>query len=131
MRTISGTFDITMQAEPPFDTRDGMLLGRTRFDKTFHGPLSGTSVVHMTSVRTPTPTSAGYVAIERIEGSLEGRAGSFCALHLGVLDRGAQSLRVTIVPDSGTGALTGISGELRIRQVDGQHHYELDYAVPA
>jgi hypothetical protein len=130
MHTVSGTFAITMQAEPPFDQRDGVILGRTRFDKTFHGPLTATSVVHMTSVRTAQPTSAGYVAVERLEGTVEGKAGSFCVVHLGLMNRGESELRVSIVPDSGTGALTGITGGMRIRNVDGQHHYELDYALP-
>ena len=76
-RQVSGSFDITRNAEPPFDTADGVVLGRMRFDKTFHGPLAATSVVHMTSAMTSVKGSAGYVAVERITGSLEGKAGSF------------------------------------------------------
>ncbi|MBE2249576.1 MAG: DUF3224 domain-containing protein [Myxococcus sp.] len=129
MPTLTGSFDVTMQAEPPYDTRDGVSLGRARFDKRFHGPLEATSVVHMLSARTPIPSSAAYVALERIEGTLDGKAGAFCVTHVGTMNRGADSLVISVVPDSGTGALTGLTGTMRIRVVDGKHLYELDYAL--
>lgn len=128
-RQVSGSFDITRTAEPPFDTADGVVLGRMRFDKTFHGPLAATSVVHMTSAMTAVKGSAGYVAVERITGSLEGKAGSFVVLHTGLMDRGAPSLTITVVPDSGTGELVGLAGEMAIEIVEGKHHYRMSYTL--
>jgi hypothetical protein len=128
---ITGTFEITMSGEPPFDVVDGVSLGRARFDKRFSGPMTATSRVEMLAARTPNAGSAGYVAIERITGSVEGKQGSFVAMHLGVMNRGADSLTITIVPDSGTGELTGIRGTMNIRITDGQHHYELDHTFGA
>jgi hypothetical protein len=128
-RQVSGSFDITRTAEPPFDTADGVVLGRMRFDKTFHGPLAATSVVHMTSAMTAVKGSAGYVAVERITGSLDGKAGSFVVLHTGLMDRGAPSLTITVVPDSGTGELVGLAGEMAIEIVEGKHHYRMSYTL--
>jgi hypothetical protein len=128
-RQVSGSFDITRTAEPPFDTADGVVLGRLRFDKTFHGPLAATSVVHMTSAMTAVKGSAGYVAVERITGSLDGKAGSFVVLHTGLMDRGAPSLTITVVPDSGTGELVGLAGEMAIEIVEGKHHYRMSYTL--
>lgn len=128
-RQVSGSFDITRNAEPPFDTADGVVLGRMRFDKTFHGPLAATSVVHMTSAMTAVKGSAGYVAVERITGSLEGKAGSFVVLHTGLMDRGAPSLTITVVPDSGTGELVGLAGEMAIEIVEGEHRYRMTYTL--
>lgn len=130
MPTVTGRFDVTMQPEPPFDTRDGISLGRARFDKTFHGPLTAASVVSMLSARTAVPTSAAYVALERIEGTLEGKRGSFCVLHLATMSGGTQSLRIVTAPDTGTGELTGLTGEMTIRIEAGQHFYDFDYRLP-
>lgn len=129
-RCVSGPFDIKRTAEPPLDS-EGVVLGRSRFDKTFHGPLAATSVVHMISALTPVQGSAGYVAVEKITGALEGRAGSFVVMHTGVMDRGAQSLTISIVPDSGTGELVGIAGEMAIEIEGGAHFYRLAYTLPA
>lgn len=127
--TVSGSFDITRTAEPPFDAADGVVLGRMRFDKTFRGALEATSVVHMTSAMTSVKGSAGYVAVERITGSLAGKAGSFVVLHTGLMDRGAPSLTITVVPDSGTGELVGLAGEMAIEIVEGEHRYRMTYTL--
>ncbi len=127
---ITGTFAITMTPEPGAEVVDGITIGRVRFDKVFAGPLTATSVVQMTSARTTIANSAGYVAIERIAGTVEGKAGSFVVMHTGVMDRGAQSLTISIVPDSGTGELAGIVGTMGIQIVEGVHHYTLDYTLP-
>jgi hypothetical protein len=126
---ITGTFSITMTPEPGADVADGITIGRVRFDKVFAGPLTATSVVQMTSARTAIPNSAGYVAVERITGTVEGKAGSFVVLHTGLMNRGAQSLTISIVADSGTGELAGIAGSMGIQIVDGVHHYTLDYTL--
>jgi len=126
---VKGSFEIQMQAEPPYDSLDGVTLGRARFDKQFSGPLSATSQVQMLASRTRVENSAGYVAIERIAGTLDGKRGSFVVLHTGLMTRGERSLTITIVPDSGTGELGGISGRMDIQIVNGQHFYELDYEL--
>jgi hypothetical protein len=122
-----GTFQITMTADPPYDPGDGVPLARAIFDKKFAGPLEGSSHVTMLSARTPVADSAGYVAIERITAVLDGRRGSFVVVHTGIMKRGERSLTITVVPDSGTGQLVGISGSMDIQIIDGQHHYTLDY----
>jgi len=123
-----GTFEVTLHPEPPYDDADGVTLGRVRIDKTFtSGPLEATSVVEMIGARTKIPSSAGYVAIERVRGLLSGKRGSFVLQHSGSMQGGAMSLVVTIVPDSGTGELAGIRGKMAIEIVEGKHFYELDY----
>ena len=116
-----------MKAEPPYDSRDGVTLGRVQVDKKFTGPLTATSVVHMLACETPVATSAGYTAIERLEGTLGGKKGSFVLQHNGVSRKGVQSNSVTVVPDSGTGELKGLSGSMRIAVINGKHEYEFDY----
>ena len=124
-----GSFDITMHPEPPYDVVDGVTLARVRFDKQFTGPLDATSEVNMIGARTPVDGSAGYVAIERVKGTLEGKRGTFVLQHAGVMTRDTLSLSVTVVPDSGTDRLKGLSGRMAIQIVDGKHFYEFDYEL--
>jgi hypothetical protein len=126
---VQGSFEITMQGEPPYDDVAGVTLSRATFSKRFSGPLEATSTVHMLAARTPVAASAGYVAVERISGALEGRAGTFVVTHVGIMTRGQRSLTVQIVPDSGTGALAGIAGTMDIEVTDGKHVYTLDYRL--
>jgi hypothetical protein len=84
----------------------------------------------MLSAGTAVPGSAGYVAIERVSGALHGRQGSFVLMHYGLMERGTPSLRVSVVPDSGTGELAGIRGELAIHIEQGRHQYTFDYELP-
>jgi hypothetical protein len=123
----SGAFEVTMNPQPPYDSSDGVTLGRITIHKQFHGDLEATSTVEMLSAMTSVKGSAGYVAIERVRGALKGRDGSFVLQHTGTMNRGEPQLAVTIVPDSGTGALSGISGTMTIDIVDGRHRYALDY----
>ncbi len=124
-----GSFEVTMHAEPPYDTADGITLARASFDKRFSGPLDASSKVHMLAARTPVETSAAYVALERITGTLDGRKGSFVVVHVGTMARGGRSLRIDIVPDSGTGELAGIAGRMNIELTEGKHLYEIDYTL--
>jgi hypothetical protein len=124
-----GSFEITMSAEPPYDELEGVMLSRASFDKQFTGPLEATSKVQMLAARTPVEGSAGYVAIERVVGALQGRRGTFVLQHSGTMTRGTPELAVTVVPDSGTGELTGIAGRMTIDIVDGKHFYTLEYAL--
>jgi hypothetical protein len=126
---VKGTFELTMHPEPPYDSAQGVTLARVRFDKRFSGALAATSEVHMIGARTPAEGSAGYVAIERVTGTLEGRRGSFVLQHNGVMTRGVASLAVTVVPDSGTDELSGLSGRMEIEIVEGQHCYAFDYQI--
>ncbi len=129
MPTARGPMDVNIEAEPPFLEQDGLKLNRNLVRKVFSGDMAGTSEAHMIAAVTATPGSAGYVAIEYFEGSVGRRSGSFVLQHSGVMNRGDARLEVTIVPDSGTGALAGISGTLEIGNDQGRHTYVLDYRI--
>jgi hypothetical protein len=125
----SGTFDVklTPQTDDGADTG----FGRMSIDKQFHGDLEGTSKGFMlASSATIVKGSGGYVAMERVTGTLKGRAGSFVLQHSGTMTRGTPQLGVTVVPDSGTGQLEGITGTLAIKIDEGKHSYEFDYTLP-
>ena len=110
---------------------DDPALGRIWLDKQFHGDLEAMSRGQMLTAMTDVQGSAGYVAIERVNGTLGGRAGSFLLQHSGTMTRGAPSLTITVVPDSGTDELAGLSGRMTIIITDGKHSYELEYAINA
>jgi hypothetical protein len=126
-----GTFDVKLAPLPAYDQSEESLLGRMSIDKIFRGDLDATSVGEMLTALTPEKGSAAYVAIERVSGTLHGRPGSFVLQHAGLMDRGAQELTISVVPDSGTGELTGLRGTMRIAIVEGVHSYELEYLLPA
>ena len=127
MPTARGIFDVTIEAEPPFLDRDGIKLNRNVVRKVFSGDLVGTSEAQMVAAHTANAGSAGYVAIEHFSGSLGGKAGAFVLQHHGLMHRGDAALAVIIVPDSGTGELTGISGTLEIDSDAEGHSYVLEY----
>ncbi|MGW0805088.1 DUF3224 domain-containing protein [Nonomuraea sp. NPDC002799] len=129
--TAKGTFDTAdWNAQPAFSDRDGVQLGLVTMSKTFHGDLTGTSVVHLMVAATEVEDSRSYVALERVEGTLAGRPGSFALQHNAVSDRSEQSLTITVVPDSGTGELRGLRGEMDIIVApDGGHSYVFDYRL--
>ncbi len=122
-----GTFEITMKplAGPE------KAIGSMSIDKVFQGDLQGTSVGQMLAVRTSVAGSAGYVAMERVTGSLAGRHGSFVLQHSGTMSGGSATAVITVIPDSGEDGLKGLQGALKISQPDGKHHYEFDYELPA
>lgn len=126
----SGTFDVKLAPQPAAPGTEAVQLGRLSIDKRFQGDLDATSLGEMLSAGTEVPGSAGYVAIERVSGSLHGRQGSFVLMHYGLMERGAPSLKVSVVPDSGTGELAGIKGELVIRIEQGRHEYTFAYELP-
>lgn len=125
----SGSFDVTLAPQPLTAEAEAAGLGRRSLDKRYHGDLAGQGVGEMLSLGTAVPGSAGYVAIERFTGTLHGRGGSFALIHFGLMERGTPSLRVAVVPDSGTGELAGLRGELTIRIEQGQHHYGFEYSL--
>ena len=130
MPLARGTFEVQLAPlDPPDETGDGNRLGRMSIDKSVTGDLQATTRGQMLSAMSATGGSAGYVAIERVTGTLHGRAGSFVLQHNGTMDRGAPTLAIHVVPDSGTGELAGLSGEFRLTIADGVHSYELEYAL--
>ena len=99
-------------------------------EKQIHGDLEATSKGQMLTAGTDVKGSAGYVAIERVTGALQGRTGSFVLQHTGTMTRGAFQLTITVVPDSGTGQLAGLTGTMNIIIADGKHSYDFDYTLP-
>ncbi len=103
--------------------------GRMSIDKQFQGDLKATSKGEMLTASTNIKGSAGYVAIERVTGTLQGRSGSFALQHSGTMTRGAPQLIITVVPDSGTGQLVGLAGKMTITIADGKHSYDFEYTL--
>ena len=126
-----GTFEVKMTPESMDDKAEGAVLGRFTLEKTFHGDLEGAGKGTMLTAGTSVQGSAGYVAIERVTGTLHGRRGTFALQHTGTMNRGEPNLSITVVPDSGTGELVGMAGTLDIKIADGKHSYELAYTLSA
>ena len=128
-RRITGVFDVKMTPQPLHEAATASGIGRMSLAKRYHGDLDATGTGEMLAAMTPTPGSAGYVAMERVEGTLGGRRGAFFLQHAGTMERGAPRLSVTVVPDSGTEELTGLYGRMDIRIEDGKHSYDFEYAL--
>ena len=120
-----GTFEVKMT---PQDSATG--VSKFVLDKVFHGDLEGISQGEMLSFITQITGSAGYVALEVVTGTLSGRSGTFTLQHSGMMNRGAPSLSLQVIPDSGTLELTGLSGTMKINQSDDIHKYALEYELP-
>ncbi|HKV74696.1 MAG TPA: DUF3224 domain-containing protein [Gemmatimonadales bacterium] len=127
----TGTFDVKLAPLTTYDTSQGTTLGRMSINKQFHGDLEGTSIGEMLIAGTAVKTSAGYVAVERVTATLKGKKGTFILQHSATMNRGAPNLVITVVPDSGTDELTGLSGTMNIIIADGKHSYEFDYSLPS
>ena len=124
-----GTF--TVKVTPVTGGDQGVADARLTVAKEFAGDLVGTSKGDMWTANTAVEGSAGYVAVEKIEGTLRGRKGAFTVLHQGTMRRNADfQIRIVIVPESGTGELAGISGTMTIRIEGKDHFYEVDYTLP-
>ncbi len=131
MPLVRGSFDVTVTPEHRDEVAGETPLARLALVKRYHGPLDAEAHGHMLTAGAPASGWAGYVAIERVSGTLEGRRGAFALQHDGTMRGGATELRVRVVPGSGTGELTGIEGTLRIL-IDGRAHtYEFDYTLTA
>lgn len=126
-----GQFEVKLQLQEASAGFAAARLGRQTIDKQFQGDLQASSLGEMLAVMTEVKGSAAYVAIERVDGNLHGKRGSFVLLHSAVMDRGAPSLSVQVVADSATGELVGLRGSMRIEISQGQHHYVFDYSLPA
>ncbi|PZQ18502.1 MAG: DUF3224 domain-containing protein [Rhodanobacter denitrificans] len=129
-RHASGAFDVKLSPLPIESPDADERRGRMALDKRFHGELDATGVGQMLTATGAVKGSAGYVAIERVEGTLHGRKGSFMLQHSGTMTRGAPSLSITVVPDSGDGELAGIEGRMSITITDGAHRYDFEYRLP-
>lgn len=125
-----GTFDVTMAPLAFENAPENAPLARMSIEKTFRGGLAATASGQMVAAFTSVKESAAYSAVELVTGTLDGRSGSFVLQHTGVMHRGAQSLQITVVPDSGTGALAGLSGTMTIRIEGRDHFYEFTYTLP-
>ncbi|HVY86279.1 MAG TPA: DUF3224 domain-containing protein [Caulobacterales bacterium] len=121
----SGTFEVKLA---PLEAHEAS-IGRRTIDKIFSGDLIATSKGEMLAVMDPKLGSGVYVALERVSGTLVGKQGAFALAHRGVMDRGAQSLTIEVVPDSGAGELAGLKGTLQIIIEDGKHSYVFDYEL--
>lgn len=127
---VKGPFDVKRTAMETVDAGADGSFGRFRFEKRFHGDLDATSVVEMLSAGNPASGSAGYVAVEHVIGTLQGRKGAFMMQHSGVMDRGQASLTLTVVPDTGTDELTGLRGSMQIDIAEGgAHFYTFDFTL--
>jgi hypothetical protein len=124
-----GTFEVKLGPLATYHQAEGSLLGRMSIDKQFRGDLEASSQGEMLSAGTIVKGSAGYVAIERVAGRLQGREGMFVLQHSATLTRGAPQLNITVVPDSGTGELAGLAGRMTIAIADGNHSYEFEYTI--
>ncbi|GAB3246508.1 DUF3224 domain-containing protein [Chitinimonas naiadis] len=131
MLHAKGTFEVKMAPQPPQDAALAAVLGRLSLDKQFHGDLEAVGQGQMLTGGTATKGSAGYVAMEQVSGSLLGRKGTFLLQHTGTMTRGEPQLSITVVPDSGTDQLLGLTGKLGIRIEGGQHFYDFEYSLPA
>jgi Protein of unknown function (DUF3224) len=129
-QTARGTFVVSMQPMAFEGAHSEAKLGRMSIDKEISGDLMATTKGQMLTAITSTTGSAGYVAIERVEGVLNGKRGAFVLQHTGTMNRGVPSLLVTVVPDSGTDELVGLEGEFKINIVEGKHYYEFTYRLP-
>jgi hypothetical protein len=127
----TGTFQVKLTPMAPDDKAQAATFGRMSIDKQFHGDLEGASKGEMLTAGTGVKSSAGYVAIERVSGTLHGRTGTFVLQHSGTTTRGAPQLTITVVPDSGTDQLAGLAGRMAINIADGKHSYDFEYTFVA
>ena len=124
-----GTFEVRVVPLAADEGTDTGGFGRLSIDKTFSGDLTGTSKGQMVGAFTAVEGSAGYVALERVTGTLNGRKGSFILQHSGSMSKGAQNIMVTVVPDSGTEELTGLAGTMQIIIEGKKHSYLFEYTL--
>jgi hypothetical protein len=124
-----GMFEVKIAPLAIGDDAAGADLGRMSIDKRFHGDLDASSRGEMLTAGTAVKTSAAYVAVERVTGTLHGRRGTFALQHTGVMTRGEGRLVITVVPDSGTDQLAGLSGTMSITITGRDHAYGFDYTL--
>jgi hypothetical protein len=125
-----GPFEVKIDPQPSDEKAGGAAIGRMLITKQFHGDLEATSKGTMLASGTGAQgSSGGYVALEIVTGTLKGRTGTFVLQHSATMNRGIPQLSVTVVPDSGTGQLTGLAGKMNIIIADGKHSYDFEYTL--
>jgi hypothetical protein len=127
----TGPFDVKTIPQPHTDGVGDPAIGRLALDKQFHGELEALSKGEMLATGNPAGGEAGYVAIERVVGTLQGRRGAFALQHLGTMSGGAQHMTIGVVPGSASDELAGLTGTMAIVIEGGKHRYVFDYDLPA
>jgi hypothetical protein len=130
MTVARGSFDVKMSPQPMAHAAENSRLARYSLDKQYHGDLEATATGEMLAAGSTELSSAGYVAVEEVKGTLHGRRGTFTLQHSGTMTRGVPTLSVSVVPDSGTEELVGLTGTLRIVIEGKKHSYEFEYSLP-
>jgi len=126
----TGPFEVKLAPLEPAFKSDDNSMGRMSIDKQFHGDLEASSKGEMLYAGNPR-TSGGYVAIERVSGTLQGSPGTFYLQHNATMTHGTPQLNVIVVPGTGTGQLAGLSGSMNIVVAsDGKHSYDFTYTLP-
>ncbi|MGD1099177.1 MAG: DUF3224 domain-containing protein [Thermoplasmata archaeon] len=128
MTNAHGGFEVEITRDSDDDSADGTVLGSLKGTKRFHGDLEGSSRGRMLTGMTAREGSAGYVLIERVQGRLQGRTGSFLLQHFGIMDRGVPRLTIEVIPDSGTDELAGIQGRMTIQVSGADHSYDFEFS---
>lgn len=126
----NGTFEVKLLPQKAEENVGDPTIGRMSLEKQFQGDLTATSKGQMLAAGTAVEGSAGYVALERVTGTLAGKSGTFALQHYGLMDRGVSHLTISVVPDSGTDQLSGLAGTMMIDVSNGQHAYTFAYTLP-
>ena len=127
----TGTFEVKVKPLPEDEKVPGVAVGRMSIDKQFKGDIEGTSKGEMMTAGTPVKGSAGYVAVEIVTASIKGRSGTFTLMHHATMKHdGDFRMNIVVIPDSGTGGLTGLTGKMEIIIEGGAHSYRFDYTLP-
>lgn len=127
LHRAAGTFEVKIAPLAAYN-QDDKSLARFSIDKQFHGDLEAASKGEMLSAGNPA-ISGGYVAIEKVTGTLDGCAGSFVLQHNATMENGKPQMNIIVVPGSGTGELTGIAGKMDIIIETGKHSYVFEYTL--
>lgn len=125
-----GPFDVKLSPQTLSEQSADPKLGRMSIEKKYHGDLEATAKGEMLTASTELKDSGLYVAVERVTGTLHGRRGSFSMHHTGIMNRGKPELKISVVPDSGTEELQGLTGTMVVKIDTGKHSYEFDYTLP-
>lgn len=128
--TAQGSFEVKVAPLPPDEAIAATSIARYSLDKIYRGDLQGASAGEMMGVGNPSSGNAGYVAIEQVTGTLQGRKGSFAVQHSSSMNNGNFEMNIRVVPGTGTGELEGLAGTLTIILEGSKHSYRLDYTLP-
>jgi hypothetical protein len=124
-------FTIDDRATVPVDWPGGS-MGRVRWIKTYTGELAAAGTLESIMCELTTeegaPTARTLLGLERVEGELHGRKGSFALVHMASSLGEENRMELTIQPGSGTGELAGITGTGEILP---GHDFVLDYELPS